>query len=157
MRHITSILVLAIALIAAPAVVAGIDTDVDGYDDDVDNCSGVANAGQEDADGDGFGNLCDADFDGNKTGGASHHFNNKISIKTEFGNLCDADFDGDCVVGITDFGLFKQCLNLPGHGVRPECRAMDLNSDHRVNSLDFLLFEQLFGSAPGPSGLAACE
>ena len=127
MRHITSILVLAIALIAAPAVVAGIDTDVDGYDDDVDNCSGVANAGQEDADGDGFGNLC------------------------------DADFDGDCVVGITDFGLFKQCLNLPGHGVRPECRAMDLNSDHRVNSLDFLLFEQLFGSAPGPSGLAACE
>jgi hypothetical protein len=126
MRHILSIMILGVALMTAPAVGAGMDTDMDGYDDDQDNCSAVANAGQEDADGDGFGNLC------------------------------DADLDGDCVVGIVDFGLFKQCLNLPGQGVRPECRAMDFNSDHNVNSMDFMLFEQMFGAAPGPSGLVSC-
>ena len=38
------------------------DSDGDGIYDGFDNCSNVINPGQEDADGDGHGNLCDGDF-----------------------------------------------------------------------------------------------
>ncbi len=40
-----------------------IDSDNDGVPDLGDNCTLVANPGQTDTDGDGFGNICDADFD----------------------------------------------------------------------------------------------
>ncbi len=40
-----------------------VDTDGDGVTDSADNCTLAANADQADADGDGFGNACDADFD----------------------------------------------------------------------------------------------
>ena len=43
------------------------DADSDGVDDDVDNCTLVANAGQVDTDGDGHGNRCDGDFDNSCT------------------------------------------------------------------------------------------
>lgn len=39
-----------------------LDSDDDGILDNVDNCTDVPNAGQQDADGDGHGNICDADF-----------------------------------------------------------------------------------------------
>jgi hypothetical protein len=75
-----------------------------------------------------------------------------------FGNRCDADLDNDCVVGISDFGIFKQCINLPGQGARRRCMIADFNSDHQVTSLDFQLFEELFAiGVPGPSGFATCE
>lgn len=53
-----------------------IDSDTDGIDDLVDNCSAVINAGQENLDGDEFGNVCDNDadgdgFDGDGMGGPS--------------------------------------------------------------------------------------
>jgi len=38
------------------------DTDIDGHADDADNCMYIANAPQRDTDRDGFGNICDADF-----------------------------------------------------------------------------------------------
>ena len=38
------------------------DNDGDGVADDADNCTLVANADQYDADGDGYGNMCDADL-----------------------------------------------------------------------------------------------
>ena len=37
--------------------VSAADTDSDGVDDALDNCTAVANPGQEDADGDGHGNI----------------------------------------------------------------------------------------------------
>ena len=38
------------------------DADADGVNDAVDNCAQAANADQYDADGDGYGNMCDADL-----------------------------------------------------------------------------------------------
>ena len=129
MRHITTMPVLVAVSLLAFAASAFVDTDNDGYEDYEDNCSAVANAGQEDADGDGFGNRC------------------------------DADLDNDCAVGIPDFGIFKRCINLPGQGARRQCLIADFNSDHKITSLDFQLFEEMFAIGfPGPSGLVeTCE
>jgi hypothetical protein len=41
------------------------DFDLDGVVDELDNCSETPNTEQDDTDGDGCGNLCDADYDNN--------------------------------------------------------------------------------------------
>jgi uncharacterized membrane protein len=110
-------------LLPLPSV-AGVDTDADGVDDAYDNCTEVANAGQEDSDDDGYGNLC------------------------------DGDFNNDLVVGLPDLAILGTCMNLPGEGARDGCFMCDLNSDHKVNSLDFSIFEGMVGKPPGPSGVA---
>lgn len=60
-----------------PVTPAPIDSDGDGVPNGSDNCSTIANALQLDADMDGFGNRC------------------------------DADFNNDCIVNVLDLGLFK--------------------------------------------------
>ena len=52
--------VVASALFAVAAHAA--DLDGDGVADSSDNCVDVANASQSDADGDGYGNACDGDY-----------------------------------------------------------------------------------------------
>jgi len=111
---------------AGSATAVDTDTDGDGIVDIDDNCSAIANAGQEDSDGDGFGNIC------------------------------DADITNDCVTGGPDFSEFHACISKPGNGAGAHCFVADFNSDHKVNSKDFEIFEDLFGLAPGPSGLASC-
>jgi hypothetical protein len=49
-----------ILLIAQQGLAADVDGDL--IDDSADNCSSTANAQQLDADGDGVGNACDADY-----------------------------------------------------------------------------------------------
>ena len=116
------------ALLTSMAVQAQ-DADLDGYVDSQDNCSALANgvAGS---------NQRDADFDG-------------------YGNACDADFDNDGVVGGTDFGVFLSCFQgQTGHPDDPDCSETDMDFDGYTTTLDFGLFLPLFGSVPGPSGLA---
>lgn len=64
------------------------DSDGDGLDDVADNCTSVANPGQEDTDSDRAGDACDADDDGDGSGDAGD--NCPLT-----GNPGQADHDGD--------------------------------------------------------------
>ena len=75
----------------------GADTDGDGVQDSIDNCSAALNPSQVDSDLDGFGNACDGDF--NNDGG----------------------------VGGPDFGIFSAAFGTfagdPGYSVVVDCNA----------------------------------
>ena len=98
--------------VTAVAAVAGgsADVDGDGVRDELDNCTDAANGPlapgvggnvQRDTDGDGFGNICDADIDNDGTVGSSDF----TDFRTLFGAAdADADFDGvDGTVNFSDF------------------------------------------------------
>jgi hypothetical protein len=83
------------------------DADGDGWLDGEDNCSIDANADQRDTDSDGFGNLCDCDYDNNGLCDGPDH---KI-FGESFGKAVpladpEADMDGDGIVDGNDFPLF---------------------------------------------------
>ena len=94
------------------------DTDGDGVLDDSDNCLLVANADQLDTDGDGFGNMCDCDFNqDNFCGGPDFTlFIGCFNASTGGNAVCEsADMNGDGFVGGPDFTLFIGGFNgLPG-------------------------------------------
>jgi hypothetical protein len=95
----------------------------DGIPDDFDNCVETQNAPQRDTDGDGIGNACDPD----------HNGDNVVDVG-DFGTFFDAfdgvapdpdtDYNGDGVTDVGDFGTFFNYFD--------------------VGNL-------LFGPAPGPS------
>jgi hypothetical protein len=103
-----------------------IDSDNDTVNDASDNCTYVANKGQED------------------DGSPSYPSDG-------YGNACDADLNNDGITGGPDFALLGQCLSLPGQGARNDCRDRDFNSDNKVNGADQDLFEDMFLTPPGPS------
>ncbi len=84
------------------AIVA--DADLDLIEDAADNCSAVDNADQRDTNNDGYGNICDADLNGDL-----------IVNLDDFGEFRsqyltagpDADFNGDGSVNLDDFGIFR--------------------------------------------------
>ncbi|MFK8014140.1 MAG: DUF5060 domain-containing protein [Gammaproteobacteria bacterium] len=87
------------------------DTDGDGIDDANDNCTLAVNPSQRDTDGDGFGNVCDADFN-----------NDQIVNVVDLGLLrvdffangdLDTDLNGDGVVNASDLGLLRDLFLQP--------------------------------------------
>ena len=63
----------------------------DGVGDACDNCQLLANADQRDTNADGFGNACDADFNGD----GQVNLSDFGEFRASFGkNRKDADFDG---------------------------------------------------------------
>jgi len=119
------------------------DRDLDGRPDVADNCVANSNPMQVDSDGDGFGNICDADLD------------NDCTVTS-----ADADFTIACEGA--DFTIepeFEPGLDvLDGHAdvapiVEVElariCKVADLNGDEVVDNLDVELVEGLVGTDMG--------
>ncbi len=103
-----------------------VDTDSDGIFNYADNCVLTANPGQEDSDGgtpgmgylgtgDGYGDVCDADFDGN----SFVNFGDitiLLGLQGTTGPL--GDFDSN---GIVNFGDITSLLGMIGQPVGPSC------------------------------------
>ena len=99
----------ALLLHLAPSAMA-VDSDGDGVDDSFDNCIEHANADQRDSNADGFGNRCDADFNGDL-------ITNVIDLgylrSVFFSADQDADLDGDGSVNVIDLGIFRSLFFRP--------------------------------------------
>lgn len=99
-----------LAAMAGPTP-GGADSDSDGVENAFDNCSSKANSTQKDADHDGCGDVCDADFDQNGTSGLSDYG----ILLGSFGSTTGApnykapvDMDCNGTIGLSDYGLFLQ-------------------------------------------------
>jgi uncharacterized protein (TIGR03790 family) len=94
------------------------DRDGDGVRDARDNCLLLPNADQRDTDGDGYGNLCDADFDGDgrvspaAPDGHSDIDRLRHSVAQGF-YIPNQDLDGDGVVDARDLAIAELELYLP--------------------------------------------
>ena len=82
------------------------DVDGDGVLDPIDNCETVANASQLDANGDGYGNTCDADL--NNSGGLVNVADLAL-FRAAFGTSnADADLNGSGgIVNFADLAIFR--------------------------------------------------
>ncbi len=80
------------------------DADGDGVPDASDNCTLTANPDQRDTNGDGFGNLCDADLNDD---GTINAVDLGLFKTVFFTSNADADFNGDGVVNVVDLGVMK--------------------------------------------------
>ena len=87
------------------------DTDGDGVDDSLDNCTAVANPDQRDTDSDGYGNRCDADFNNNGIVDSQ----DAGAVNREFGltTAPDHDLNGNGVIDSQDGALVKVMFGLP--------------------------------------------
>lgn len=105
------------------------DSDGDGVRDVNDNCINAANGplipdaggnSQLDTDGDGFGNMCDADLDND----SAVNLGDLVAFRTAFGTTdADADFNGDGLVNLGDLVRFRVLFGLPPG---PSCCAVPL-------------------------------
>ncbi len=142
--HVTSLLVLAL-FVASVAPARAQDVDADGIADGADNCLEVANLDQNDTNLDGFGNVCDADLNGDGVVGIPD-FN---AVRGAFGSrigdgrfLPAADFNGDGAIGTPDFNTLRRFFGKPpGPGStrscdgRPDgagCNDLDPSTSHDV-------------------------
>jgi hypothetical protein len=102
------------AILALPLALRAGDFDGDGIEDTEDNCIEVVNPEQRDTDRDGFGNICDPDFNQNNIVDPADF----SLLKQRFGQtgFPDQDLNGNGIVDPVDFSLLKQRL---GHAPGP--------------------------------------
>jgi Dockerin type I domain/Thrombospondin type 3 repeat len=86
------------------------DADGDGVGDTIDNCTLVANPDQRDTDADGFGNICDADFNGDCTVDA---LDLRFMLAVFHTANPRADLNGDGTVNTRDFAAFLPMRGQP--------------------------------------------
>jgi hypothetical protein len=104
----------------ANSCVTGPDDDNDGVGNSIDNCTQVPNGptirdaggnSQLDSNGDGYGNMCDPDFNGNGIVDPSDF----SLLKSRFGQpgFADQDLNGNGIVDPSDFSLLKTMFGQP--------------------------------------------
>jgi hypothetical protein len=130
---LASLSALAIHLESAAAAP---DADLDGVADDLDNCTLLANADQRDSNGDGYGNRCDPDLDGD---GIVNFVDLGILRAAFFSSPGtphwnpDADLDGDGAVNFVDLGILRSFFfGPPGPSAPPPpepCLVADTGLD----------------------------
>lgn len=86
------------------------DTDGDGVSDNADNCTLISNSDQRDSNGDGFGNVCDPDFNQDNV---VNFLDVNYYAQQFLGNDPHADLNGDGVVGFLDFAILVNYFLLP--------------------------------------------
>lgn len=97
------------------------DSDGDGVLDDTDNCLAIYNAAQQDTDGDGHGNACDADLNNDCNTNA---IDLGLFKAVFFTNDSDADMNSDGVVNAVDLGALKSMFfSAPGPSAAGTCSA----------------------------------
>ncbi len=89
----------------AVSLLALADSDGDGVPDVSDNCTLVKNTNQRDSNGDGYGNMCDADLD--NSGGVVNSADYNLFRQRYLTSDADADFNGDGVVNTADYSIFR--------------------------------------------------
>jgi hypothetical protein len=123
--------------IGKPATAQPADLDGDGVVDADDDCVEVPDPAQRDTDGDGIGNLCDPDFDGDGVVSTSWGVTPPAGREGDFERLLlgwkrgpydpDLDLDGDGKVDETDAGLAQLWILLPpgprGSGGSPAVKS----------------------------------
>jgi hypothetical protein len=111
----------------AVGTAAADDGDGDTVPDTEDNCINRANPNQEDTNLDGYGNMCDPDYDDNGAVGASDFVIFKAAM------------------GLTDSSPLWNTYKHP---------HIDLDGGGAIGASDFVLFKAYLGGPPGPSALA---
>lgn len=107
-------LLLALIIAAVPYTAYAADSDGDGINDFIDNCSQISNALQIDADSDGFGNRCDPDLDNS---GVVNFADVALFSGLFLSTDPVADFDSNGAVNFGDFSLLAAFfLSPPGPG-----------------------------------------
>ncbi|MFK8014472.1 MAG: thrombospondin type 3 repeat-containing protein [Gammaproteobacteria bacterium] len=95
---------------AQATIVPDADSDSDGVADAVDNCIFDANPAQVDADGDGFGNRCDIDFNQDGWPGV---IDLGVMRSRFFSDDPVVDVNADGVVNVQDLALFRSLYFQP--------------------------------------------
>ena len=124
---------------------AGQDSDGDGFDDEVDNCTQVVNPDQRDTDADGYGNLCDADLDNDGT----VNFTDLGEMKSVFFTAdANADLDGSGFVNFADLGIMKASFfEAPGPSGRVPQQVLVTSEEHdyRGDTVSWLTMDAVTG------------
>jgi hypothetical protein len=92
------------------AIAVAADNDSDGVPDSLDNAPEKTNPGQEDTDGDGYGNICDADFDNNDQVDMQDY----NAFRNAWGNSgsgLNEDLNSDSNVDMLDYNIFRNKWN----------------------------------------------